>query len=67
MRRYGGECLSQWLAQPAVKHEIELVMKELRQIRPDRGGKHADTLKDGLLRRRVLLATRGGEPILCRR
>ena len=61
MRRYGGECLSQWLAQPAVKHEIELVMEELRQVRADCGCEHADTLENGLFRRSILLAAHGGE------
>ena len=66
MRCDGGECLSQRLAQPAVKHEIELVMEKLRQVRTDRGCEHANTLEDGLFRRRILLAARKGELDVCK-
>ena len=61
MRRDGGERLPQWLTEPAVKHEIELVVEELRQVRADRGCEHADTLENGLFRRSVFLAAHGGE------
>ena len=46
----------QRLAEPAVEHELELVVQELGEVRADGGGEHADALEDGLFGGRVFLS-----------
>ncbi len=46
---YSRQRLTEWLAKSGGKHEVELVMQQLGQMRTHCNSQHADALEYGLL------------------